>query len=845
MIFPRPRIAARAPRSTRCRPESRAAALAFLFFLGLLGAPLAAEGQDAGLGADGPVRRLSLSAGANDGGHERTRLRFAGSDAANIHRLLHELGGVQPGDGELLFDPDRSSLARSLERLRYRAESARRRGERVEVFFYYSGHADEESLLLGNERFDYLELRDALESMPAEVRVAVLDSCASGSLIRGKGIVRKPAFLSDSSRQVKGHAYLTASAASEAAQESDRIGASFFTHHLVSGLRGAAARDGSGRVTLHDAYRYAFDETLAQTERTFAGAQHPAYEFQLVGTGELVITDVRQSSAGLVLDEALAGRLFVRDHLGRLVVEVRKLPEAPVEIGLTPGAYVLTLQDDRGVHEARIELGEGGRLLVEEGIFTQVEVELTTSRGNVGPAEEQWEVVPFDFTLFPPLGTGPTGRPTLKRFSLYALAGEATKIDGAQIGLGVGFVDEGVEGVQVGLGANVSRGWVDGAQLGLGYNHAASRMEGAQLTLAANYTGGDMDGTQASLGANIAQGDAGGSQLTFGVNVAQGWMRGSQVSLVGNYAGEGASGGQVSLAWNYAGGDFTGIQSSLGVNVASGSVEVAQLGVAVNVAGGSFEGAQVAVGFNSTQEDFEGLQTAVGFNRVGGTMSGLQTAAGLSLADGVDGAQISGINVAGNVDGAQIGFINFAGKVDGTQIGLLNFASESDASIGLLSFVRNGRYALSVWHGDESTSNLGLKLGSRRVYSLLFGGLSPFHDGPGVAWTWGSGLGLHFPIDAPLLSYLDMDVSVRTLHATGKRRRTDRDFGLAQTLRIAGGWRVLGDLAIVAGPALHVSQQRGDYQEEVSYLPTFTLRDGGSDGTIVRLWPGFFLGLEI
>ena len=51
---------------------------------------------------------------------------------------------------------------------------------------------------------------------------------------------------------------ITSSAAREAALESAEIEASFFSHHLISGLRGAADTSGDGLVTLAEAYQYAF-----------------------------------------------------------------------------------------------------------------------------------------------------------------------------------------------------------------------------------------------------------------------------------------------------------------------------------------------------------------------------------------------------------------------------------------------------------------------------------------------------------------------------------------------------------------------------------------------------------
>jgi uncharacterized caspase-like protein len=73
------------------------------------------------------------------------------------------------------------------------------------------------------------------------VRIAVLDACASGAFTRLKGGKPRKAFLVDESASMRGHAFLTSSAATEAAQESDHIGASYFTHYLVSGLLPARA----------------------------------------------------------------------------------------------------------------------------------------------------------------------------------------------------------------------------------------------------------------------------------------------------------------------------------------------------------------------------------------------------------------------------------------------------------------------------------------------------------------------------------------------------------------------------------------------------------------------------
>src|SRR5216684_1201361 len=87
----------------------------------------------------------------------------------------------------------------------------------------------------------------------------------------------------------EGAVFLTSSSASEDSQESDDIKGSFFTHALVSGLLGAADENGDGRVTLDEAYRYAYEATLRASSRAWAGVQHPTFEYEVRGMGDVVL----------------------------------------------------------------------------------------------------------------------------------------------------------------------------------------------------------------------------------------------------------------------------------------------------------------------------------------------------------------------------------------------------------------------------------------------------------------------------------------------------------------------------------------------------------------------------
>jgi hypothetical protein len=336
--------------------------------------------------AQTPVRRLVLVAAANRGGEDRPLLKFALSDAERFSQVMQALGGTSPDDIVLLKQPRVGELDAALGALRQRVQSARRptgngAPVRTEVFFYYSGHADEKGLLLGNDRLSYGTLRERLEAVDADVRIGVLDACASGAVTRPKGGKVRSPFTIDQSSDMRGHAFLTSSSADESAQESDRLGASFFTHYLISGMRGAADVSGDGRVTLNEAYQFAFTETLSRTVGTKGGPQHPVYDITMAGTGDVVLTDLRQTTAGFAIAEPVDGRFYVLDARQRLVLEFLKPAGRRVDIGLDPGVYDVRFERAPKAWRGRLELKEGPHQLLDVNGFGPASLEFTRLRG--------------------------------------------------------------------------------------------------------------------------------------------------------------------------------------------------------------------------------------------------------------------------------------------------------------------------------------------------------------------------------------------------------------------------------------------------------------------------------
>ena len=536
--------------------------LAALLAAHLLAAPAAATAPPAATPAvPAATRRIALLVGANDGGPGRDRLRYAGSDARALAQVLTEVGGVDRRDTFVLLDPDPKQLLAGFARARARVEQARAAGERVQFLFYYSGHADDRGLVLGAAQVDYPQLRRLIREVPAQVHLGLLDSCSSGAFVRTKG-GRMRAPLSTADPTIEGHAFLTSSSAEEVAQESDRIGGSFFTHYLVSGLRGAADVDRDRRVTLNEAYRFAFDETLASTETTLGRAQHPVYDIQLVGTGDLVMTDLRETSALLDLRPNLGGRVYVRDAQGRLAAQLYKgIGAGAVSLALEPGPYTVVVDDGTRLHRASLDVRAGAKNELSQADLSPIAPEATTARGGPPLDPARYRVMPVAFGFVAPLTTNllEKERKVINRFALNLLLGRAARIDGAELALGVNWTEEGVRGVQLSALANAVGGDVRGYQSTAGINLVDGSFHGLQGAATANFLGGDLHGLQAALGLNVLGGHGRGLQATAGVN----WAR----------SVDGAQLGVLNL-----GKEFRGAQ--LGVfNVASGRVRGAQVGL--------------------------------------------------------------------------------------------------------------------------------------------------------------------------------------------------------------------------------------------------------------------------
>jgi caspase domain-containing protein len=351
------------------------------------------------------AKKRAIVAGNNYGGSSRVPLRFAEEDAKRLSRVLIELGRFDKDQVQLILGASAEELLKAIQTMS--AGSQKSATDDGSLFlFFYSGHADGESLMTGDDRLGITELKQAVEATGNDVSLVILDACNSGAAVREKGGRSAPSFLRfNDTPRAKGRIILTSAAASELAQESDEIGSSFFTHYLVSGLMGDADRSGDKRITLEEIYRYVFDRTVLRTADTLPGVQHPAFLYELEGEGSIVLTDLNNEASGIMLDKNSTGNYLVFDSQRLSVVaELEKHTGDKRLLPLSPGKYLVKKRLADHLLVAEVQIKPGVRLVLRDEDMRKTDFETPTAKGwdlALRSKPSKWEAqAAFGWTAF-------------------------------------------------------------------------------------------------------------------------------------------------------------------------------------------------------------------------------------------------------------------------------------------------------------------------------------------------------------------------------------------------------------------------------------------------------------
>lgn len=755
-------------------------ALSFAFILALL--VFASEAN--ATAESNRINRYVIAVSANNGGAERPMLRYAESDARSFANVLKEMGGVLPKNVILVKEPSVETLQKEFSNLDEKILHDKNSSGRDEVLVYYSGHADEKGLRLGSETYAWKDLRNRIDALNADVKIAVIDACGSGAITRVKGGKAVPAFMIDQSSDMKGYAFITSSTQDESSQESDKLKGSFFTHSLVSGLRGAGDLSSDGKVTLSEAYQFAFNETLQKTETTMGGAQHPSRDMNLAGTGDVVMTDLRATNAGLDLDEGVYGRLYIRNANGELVAELNKKRGHAMSLGLPAGRYALNLQQDPEYMGASVVLSNGKREKMTLDNFQSVKAEQTVLRGEIGGNR----VCSIGDDVACSLDS--LDRSGRFRTTFNFVDSDAKPRKGLQVGLLVTRTKDYMLGSQISLAANIAQKEMHGLQVTTGANIATKHFEGAQIATAANYAG-SFEGVQVSSAVNLSRHKSSGAQIGI-LNLAVDTLKGLQVSAGVNYA------------------KATKLQVTAGVNVAQST------------------NSQIVAGVNVAQK------------------SDLQVSAGVNTAQKSKLQVSAGVNIAHENDKLQVGVVNYASNEKGRQWGIVNVCGNCEKSpVGIVNIVGNGVWSVTPYINEMGALGGSIHLGTAYFYTNLewagfFKKGSIFREFEKFGEN-GFGIGTQF---GKYGSHWELEYTFFEVFEKWKFDEDHCDRGFHHRGRVGYVYKLFPGFGLSVGGTVNVTSE--GYINKLLLKPMADYHDDlHIKKHNARWWPGFYAGLTL
>lgn len=315
------------------------------------------------------VRRVAVVVGANLAPPGRVPLRYAHEDARRVVEVLTTVGGFSARDVQQLLDPSPEQLLSALDR---ELVTAAQSSAETLLFFYYSGHADEQAIFPNGERLPFDALKARLDDPRAKLRVGVLDSCRGGSWTGSKGLKKAEPFEIDVTPKLaeEGSVLIASSSGQESAHETEAIQGSFFTHHWNAGLRGAADRSGDGRVSLGEAFEYARRLTIRDTAMIGQEPQHPSFQMKLTGRQDFPLSTLVNQRTTLLYDQATGPTEVVRLNDGLVIVET-PAGARRVRLGLPAGSYLVRRRAADGVFVRIVTLSAGSPTALAEVDLTR------------------------------------------------------------------------------------------------------------------------------------------------------------------------------------------------------------------------------------------------------------------------------------------------------------------------------------------------------------------------------------------------------------------------------------------------------------------------------------------
>lgn len=322
-------------------------------------------------------RRVIVAIGSNRGLDAERPLTFAERDAERFAKVMTELGGVNREDVSLVTAPTPHRVMQAL------AAAGARLGSDSMLVVYYSGHGSDIALHMQGDRLELAQLRAVINGLPARLRLLVVDACRDNVAEKGFSAVEPFAISITRAPQHRGVVTMQSAGPGEVALESIRLRSGLFSHYLISGLRGAADRDSDGRISVNEAYDFAYSRTLQQSASAIGRTQHPTIRIDIEGAGPLVLTSVAPSKSLLLLPPGRDVHYTVFEKGSEAAfAEAWSEPEAPTRVALPAGHFVVQRRSSDASAVGEVTLPFGGTYRLAAADFRAMDDEELTLRGG-------------------------------------------------------------------------------------------------------------------------------------------------------------------------------------------------------------------------------------------------------------------------------------------------------------------------------------------------------------------------------------------------------------------------------------------------------------------------------
>jgi hypothetical protein len=376
---------------------------------------------------------------------------------------------------------------------------------------------------------------------------------------------------------------------------------------------------------------------------------------QISGTGDVVLTDIRETSASLLIDENVTGRLSIRDNSDYLIAEITKAGRKPMELGLEPGLDRITLQQGDSFDRAEVLLAGDSQTPVAQDDFKLIAAAPGIARGESSGGDAK------DTSWADEI------RQEAEKYAPQEDTDRAGK---------TGAFDDNTHSINI--------------QLVPGQNILGGRHETDHLLLGLFIASGH---NLRGLGASV-----------IGLTNT-GYVLGVQASGIYNSGGTSVTGIQAAGIFNTAGGEVQGIQAAGIFNTAGDAVWGIQTGGIFNTARGNVLGFQNAGIFNTAGGDVQGIQSAGIFNTARGSVLGIQTGL-VNVAGEGTGNLVAFDGGVYNPVTVQAGLVNIS-------------RNENTVPFGLVNIVKNGLLHPAVYYDSANFMNFSFRSGSKHFYSLF------------------------------------------------------------------------------------------------------------------------------